>query len=108
GKPDVMFAASVNGGIWRTTNGGTDWEPLTDQLPSLSISTIAIAGEDADGKLVDQNTPLGKLVLYAGTGSFSSFSSRGGFTVGLFKSVDGGQTWVVAAPDQLSKVQIIA
>ena len=87
-----MFAASVNGGVWRTKDGGTNWEPLTDQLPSLSIGTIGIASEDADGKIVDANTPLDKLVLYAGTGSFSSFSSRGGFTVGLFKSLDGGDT----------------
>jgi photosystem II stability/assembly factor-like uncharacterized protein len=103
-----MFLASVNGGVWRTVDGGTTWTPLTDQLPSLSIGAIAIAAKDVDGNAVIGTTTLDKLVVFAGTGSFSSFSGRGGFSVGLFKSLDGGATWSVVASDQLSQVKISA
>ncbi|MCU1348896.1 MAG: hypothetical protein JWO56_1926, partial [Acidobacteria bacterium] len=106
GNPLVMFLASVNGGVWRTIDGGTTWKPLTDQLPSLSIGAIAIAAKDKDGNDVIGTTSLDKLVVFAGSGSFSSFSGRGGFPVGLFKSLDGGDTWSIVASDQLSQIKI--
>src|SRR5207237_1032205 len=52
GNPLVQFAATVNGGVWRTTDGGTTWTPLTDRLPSLATSAIALAPLDADGAAV--------------------------------------------------------
>ncbi|MHB1241813.1 MAG: choice-of-anchor D domain-containing protein, partial [Gaiellaceae bacterium] len=106
GNDSVMFAATVNGGVWRTTNGGSTWQALTDHMPSLSISTITIAPFDADGDPVDGTTPVDQLVLYAGTGALSGFSSRGGLTVGLYKSIDGGGTWRLMAPELLSSVKI--
>ena len=45
-------------------------------------------------------------MIWAGTGSFSSFASRGGFAIGLLKSVDGGDTWEVVAPVTLAGVPI--
>src|SRR3954469_14202547 len=44
GNPDVLYAGSVNGGIWKTTDAtalSPTWAPLTDHLPSLSISDLA-------------------------------------------------------------------
>jgi hypothetical protein len=75
------------------------WEPLTDDLPSLGIGDIAISPLDADGNAVDAGTRTDKLVLYAGTGKFSSFANEGSFNVGLYKSTDGGRTWDVLAPE---------
>ena len=89
---NVMFAGSVNGGVWRTTDGGTNWTPLTDQFPSLSIGDIKISPLDSDGAALSAATPLSKLVVYAGTGSFSS-SGRAGLNVGVLKSADGGASW---------------
>jgi hypothetical protein len=43
--PTILFAAGVNGGVWRTTNATTPnptWTPLTDQLPALSVSDMAL------------------------------------------------------------------
>jgi len=37
----TMFIGGVNGGIWRTTNGGASWTPLTDKQASLSIGSLA-------------------------------------------------------------------
>ena len=97
-----MFAATVNGGVWRSIDGGATWTPLTDQMPSLAIGAIAIAPKDADGNDVIGTTAWSKLVVYAGTGSFSSFSGRGGFSVGIYKSNDGGATWTLLSPQLIS------
>ena len=85
--PDILFAGTVNGGIWRTENARDElpsWEPLTDDLPSLAIGALAFS-------------PLDTQVLYAGTGSFSSAGFDGGVGAGLYKSSDGGDTWTVLA-----------
>jgi hypothetical protein len=47
---------------------------------------------DADGNAVSNATPANKLVLFAGTGTFSS-AGNGGESAGLFRSKDGGATW---------------
>lgn len=98
------FIATVNGGIWRSTNAtysqfdGLDnngdgviddagetptWTPLTDQLPSLSMGAIAFSPLDATN-----NT------LFAGNGRFSSGFGDGQTQVGLFRTTDGGNTWI--------------
>jgi photosystem II stability/assembly factor-like uncharacterized protein len=58
--PNTLFVATPNGGVWRTTDGGATWSPLTDSLP-LSIG--AISYDPTDGS---NNT------LVAGFGKFSS------------------------------------
>ncbi len=83
-----MYAAAVNGGIWRTNNASIfdpelmTWTPLTDQLASLATDNIAFSPLDASG-----NT------LFATTGSFSSFAGRGGVPIGVLRTTDGGATW---------------
>ncbi|MBL9139058.1 MAG: M10 family metallopeptidase C-terminal domain-containing protein [Verrucomicrobiales bacterium] len=95
----IGFVGSVNGGVWRSTNLDTatpSWTPLTDALMSLSVSSLAVSPFDAANALVTPATPVNQLVLYLGTGSFSSAGGRGGAAAGLFKSTDGGTTWTVA------------
>lgn len=102
--PGRMFAGSVNGGIWMTTDGdrpfdgvdndsanGVDdpgeqptWVPLTDQFGSLAIGDIRFDPTDATN-----NT------LFAGTGSASSFSSAGGSPIGVMRTTNGGTSWSV-------------
>ena len=36
-----MFVGAPNGGIWTTRNGGSSWQPLTDNKISMSISSVA-------------------------------------------------------------------
>src|SRR5690606_29699197 len=44
--PNVMYAGGVNGGVWRTTDGGVTWTPLGDDLASLSIGAMAFDQHD--------------------------------------------------------------
>src|SRR4029077_14170530 len=42
GNPDILFVATAGGGVWKTYNGGTTWEPLTDRLGSLGSGALAM------------------------------------------------------------------
>ncbi len=80
-----MFAATVDGGVWSTTNATTatpTWTSLTDSQPFLGTSAIAFDPTDATN-----NT------LWVGTGRFSNSFIQNGPTVGLYKTVTGGTNW---------------
>ena len=76
---ETWFAGAVSGGLWKTTDGGDSWRSLTDHLPTLAISCLAMAGSNHD-------------VIYMGTGE--GFFSRAAVAgSGIFKSTDRGQSW---------------
>ncbi|MEO7145424.1 MAG: hypothetical protein ABI165_18160 [Bryobacteraceae bacterium] len=81
-NPAIMYAGAVGGGVWKTTDGGASWLPLTDLLPSIGISTLAM-------------DPANSSVLYAGTGEWYTTNSTGNSIrgLGIFKTADGGATW---------------
>ena len=105
GKTNTMFIGSVSGGIWRTTDGGNHWDPLTDNQSSLAISTLALSPLDSLGNPVTGTTPLNHLVLVAGTGDQSS-AAGGGAATGLLFSNDGGTTWVPIGATQLDDLRV--
>lgn len=85
-QTNTMWVGTAAGGIWKTTNGGTTWSPMDDFMATLAIGCMAL-------------DPVDPNVLYAGTGegffdavegSSNTATMRGS---GIFKSVDGGQTW---------------
>jgi uncharacterized repeat protein (TIGR01451 family) len=82
----TIYIATNDGGIWKTTDGGASWEPKTDFMPSLSMGAVAL----------DPGNPS---IVYAGTGNL--FDGGGVFFkgVGLYKSIDGGETWSILNPD---------
>ncbi len=95
---DRVFVASVGGGVWGTTNAtaaSPTWTPLTDQMPSLEMGAIAF--DPNDGTF---NT------LWAGTGRFSNGFGDGGPTVGLYKTTDGGISWVQLGKTELSGLNV--
>jgi photosystem II stability/assembly factor-like uncharacterized protein len=78
-NPSVAYLGAAEGGVWKTTDAGQHWTPLTDNQPSLAIGSIAIA-------------PSNPSVIYVGTGEANS-SADTYFGVGILKSSDGGSTW---------------
>jgi hypothetical protein len=40
--PNTLYVATAGGGLWKTTNGGTSWQALTDGLPNLNLSGVAV------------------------------------------------------------------
>jgi uncharacterized delta-60 repeat protein len=86
--PNTFYIAAAGGGIWKTTDGGSHWLPLTDHLSDSSGKPIPLA---MGSVAVD---PLNAQVIYAGTGeannSIDSFYGRG-----ILKSTDGGATWTL-------------
>ena len=76
----VMYVGTAGGGVWKSTNGGASFTPIFDEDNIQSIGTIAI-----DPSKPDQN-------IWVGTGETWV---RNSVSVGdgIYKSVDGGQTW---------------
>ncbi|CAM5284433.1 autotransporter domain-containing protein [Eoetvoesiella caeni] len=69
-NPDIMFAGGVNAGIWQTLNGGKSWQPIGDDLASLSIGAMAF----------DKSDPT---KLWVGFGKQSSYHSISGAQTGI-------------------------
>ncbi len=83
--PDLYFAGGADGGVWRTRDGGQSWQPLTDHMPTTSIGALAI-------------DPTNENTLYAGTGE-ANYANHSRYGLGLFKTIDGGDTWMHLAHD---------
>jgi photosystem II stability/assembly factor-like uncharacterized protein len=91
-SPGTIYVGTPNGGIWKTTNGGTSWTPLIDQKASLSIASLALDPTDPTHQTVIAGTGV---TSNGGFGSLSlSITERsGGLQNGLLYSQDGGTTW---------------
>lgn len=88
---NILYAGSPSGGLWKTTDGGSNWTVLTDNNAVLGVSdVVVIAGGTTDSD-----------VVYIATGDRDGGSmwSLGGDqgndnnSVGVLKSTDGGSTW---------------
>jgi photosystem II stability/assembly factor-like uncharacterized protein len=77
---NTMYVAPWTGGLFKTTNNGTTWTPVFDNVSArLTVGALAIAHANPD-------------IVWVGTGdAFTSRSSYAGD--GMYKSTDGGRTW---------------
>ncbi|MDX2414468.1 MAG: hypothetical protein QNK33_04695, partial [Bacteroidales bacterium] len=79
GDSYTIWVGSATGGVWKSDNEGTTFEPVFDDMPTASIGDIAI-------------DPNNKDIVYVGTGEANIFrSSNAG--CGVFKTTDGGLSW---------------
>ncbi|HYW81155.1 MAG TPA: hypothetical protein VE890_16350, partial [Thermoguttaceae bacterium] len=106
-QDNVLFIGTAAGGVWRTTDGGATWTPMTDQFPSLAIGDVTISNFDATGDPLTGSTPLNQLVVYAATGKFSN-SGDGGSNIGILKSVNGGATWSLIGANAMAGLPLTA
>ena len=82
GHPDkitTFYFGSADGGVWKTDNAGSTWQPLFDQQGSASIGALSIAPSNPD-------------VIWVGTGQIQQrWDIADGD--GVYRSTDGGQNW---------------
>lgn len=95
--PDIIFAGTVNGGVWKTTNAtsANTWTPLTDGLQSQSIGAIEF----------DVTDPTFNTLL-AGTARWSNYNSIGDDQGLLYYTTNSGASWTVFSPAVLSNQKI--
>ena len=79
GNPDIVYVGTASGGVWKTTNNGTSWEPVFDKEGVSTIGDIAIAPSDPS-------------VVWVGSGEPNNRQSSS-WGDGIYKSLDGGKTW---------------
>lgn len=79
----IIYACGADGGIWKSTDGGTTWSPKFDAQPTLSVGDIAIDRNNTNVLYVATSDPFGYGVPFWG----------GTYSVGIMKSADGGTTW---------------
>lgn len=90
----TIYAATRTGGLWKTTNNGITWEPISDSVGAAAVGAVAVAASNPG-------------IVWMGTGdqanARSSYSGKG-----VFKSTDGGRTWQAAGlPDSHHIARIV-
>jgi hypothetical protein len=75
----TIYAATRTGGLWKTTNNGITWDPISDSVEVAAVGAVAVA-------------PSNPSIVWMGTGdqanARSSYSGKG-----VFKSTDAGKIW---------------
>jgi photosystem II stability/assembly factor-like uncharacterized protein len=79
GNPSTFYIGAATGGVWKTTNAGTTFEPIFDEQGSTSIGDICIAPSDPN-------------IIWVGTGEPNNRQSSS-WGDGIYRSLDGGKTW---------------
>jgi hypothetical protein len=84
-NPQLMYTAGSSGGVWRSTDGGANWQPISDVLATLTVNALAVDPHDPN-------------VIYAGTGEGYFREEIRGTAVplrgdGIFVTRNGGVSW---------------
>ena len=77
GNVNTVYVGSASGGLWKSTDAGASFFPISDELPSIAIGAISVLPWDTNTILI-------------GTGEGANGDVAG---VGILKSTDGGSTW---------------
>ncbi len=73
----IIYIGTPAGGVWKSTNGGTNFIPLFDEFPQIGVSGIAVDSNNSN-------------IIYIVTGDRDHSDTT---FVGVFKSINGGSTW---------------
>ncbi len=79
GDLNIYYTGAASGGIWKTYDGGINWEPIFDDQEVSSVGSLAIAASDPN-------------IVWAGTGE-TFLRSNISIGNGIYKSTDAGKTW---------------
>ncbi|HEX9007062.1 MAG TPA: sialidase, partial [Bacteroidota bacterium] len=95
GKRLTVYIGSASGGVWKSTNGGTTYQPVFDKQPVQSIGALTI-------------DPKNPNVVWVGTGESWT---RNSVSVGdgIYKTTDGGETWAhmgLPESERIAKIEV--
>ena len=85
-RPEVLWGGSAAGGVWKSDDGGQHWRALWHNQPTLNVGALAI-------------DPVNPAIVYCGTGE-ANLSADSYPGVGVFRTIDGGESWHILAPAQ--------
>jgi photosystem II stability/assembly factor-like uncharacterized protein len=94
GRANEFYFGAVNGGVWKTIDGGRVWNPIFDSQSTASIGAISVAPSQPD-------------TVYVGSGE-STLRDSVGYGNGVYKSTDAGRTWVHLGLDETHHIGKIA
>jgi photosystem II stability/assembly factor-like uncharacterized protein len=95
GNPMVAYVGAASGGIFRTMDGGLNWEPVFDAAPVSSVNALAVA-------------PSAPNVVWAGTGETYIIREALSIGDGVWKSTDRGDSWTHMGLDSTGRISEIA
>ncbi|MCG6954645.1 MAG: sialidase [Gemmatimonadetes bacterium] len=90
GDPTTYYVGAASGGVYKTTDGGVNWDPIFDDEPVQSIGALAVAQSDPN-------------VVWAGTGE-GFIRSHISIGQGVYKSTDAGATWKLMGLEQTGRI----
>ena len=92
-NPDIWYTGAPAGSVWKSMDAGDSWTELFVDFPQIGVSGIAVDPNDSN-------------TIYIATGDDDASDS---FSIGVFKSVDGGETWSPTGfgPDQNTSFDVM-
>lgn len=91
--PSTVIVGTAGGGVWKSTDSGQNWMPISDYQVSLAIGALAI----------DPNQPLH---ILAGTGEYDNYYIGTYYGNGILRSDDGGDSWTEVAGATFARAEI--
>ena len=90
GDPSTYYVGAASGGVWKTVDGGVNWQPLFDAHPVQSIGALAVS-------IADPN------IVWAGTGE-AHIRSHISLGQGIYRSTDAGKTWTLMGLEKTGRI----
>jgi hypothetical protein len=92
-NPNIIYAGSASGGLWKSTSGGITWEPIFDEEKVHSIGAISIYQKNPN-------------IIWLGTGEGNPRNSLN-MGYGVYRSFDAGKTWQVMGLEKTRAIHSI-
>src|SRR5271165_4953395 len=91
GDPSTYYAGAASGGVWKSTDGGNNWDPIFDSQPVQAIGALAVAPSEPN-------------IVWAGTGEAWVIRDSDVMGNGIYKSTDAGKTWTHTGLDDTGRI----